>query len=400
VGRELAEEKARSARALAAEERLKGEVARCKAILDSYEAEHQTFKQRETSVGFSEAEAARIKSLEALVEEQRQQCDALGSQLEAVQKELAAAREALSLAAADTGAAQKVKELSTALETAKEEYNQLFKDAEQLSLENDRLLIRVGRGEFDTSKEKCWTLTDNPANRHFAVRTATLDALKKENEDLLKRLDELNAELSKAVAAASAGKAAEGEGDEAAAAAPAEGTKDDAAAAALVPRQVVENYKKEIQDLQVSIKQKDKSMLRLKQVFTAKATEFREVVQSLFGYKIRFLENGKVKLSSVYALSSKGRGTNIIFQSNSDNTAKMQLLLGDDDDGEGGPLRDLQWLREYWLGEERQNVPCFLAALSKELYEAVTRVEKRGAWRLESGEDAVAADEDAEMQQA
>ncbi|KAE8218862.1 hypothetical protein CF319_g7335 [Tilletia indica] len=384
MGRELAEEKAKSMRAVRAEERLKSEVARFKDILASYEAEQQTFKASGSASGYDEAAAGRIKSLESLVEEQNAQCDTLGAELEAARKELAGAREAINLAVVDAGASAKVKELNQALETAKAEYDQLFKDAEQLSQENEKLLVRVGRGEFDTTKEKCWTLTDNPASRHFAVRTATLDALKKENEDLLKRLDELNTKLSQATADAK-----ETGGEE-------KGPVDDQGGA-LVPRQVVENFKKDIQDLQKSIQAKDKAMLRLKQVFTAKATEFREVVQSLFGYKIRFLENGKVKLSSVYALSSKGRGTNIIFQSNSNNTAQMQLLLGDDE-AEGGPLKDLQWLKEYWLGEERHNVPCFLAALSKELYEAVTRVEKRGAWRLESGEG-LARDGDVQMQE-
>ncbi|KAK0566697.1 coiled-coil domain-containing protein mad1 [Tilletia horrida] len=377
MGRELAEEKARSTRAVRAEERLKSEVGRFKEILASYEAEQQTFKAQGAS-GFDEAAAGRIKALEELVEETRQQYESQGAELERTQRELAVAQEGLSLAVVDAGAAAKVKELNHALEMAKAEYEQLFKDAENLSRENDKLLERVGRGEFDTSKEKCWTLTDNPASRHFAVRTATLEALKKENEDLLKRLDELNEKLSKASASATS-EASDPSGP---------AGPETEGGAALVPRQVVENYKKDIQDLQKSIQAKDKAMLRLKQVFTAKATEFREVVQSLFGYKIRFLENGKVKLSSVYALSSKGRGTNIIFQSNPDNTAQMQLLLGDDDEGSegGGALKDLRWLKDYWLGEERHNVPCFLAALSKELYEAVTRVEKRGTWRLESGE--------------
>ncbi|CAD6887959.1 unnamed protein product [Tilletia controversa] len=388
MGRELAEEKASGMRALRAEERLKGEVTRFKDILASYEAEQQAFKGSGNASGYDEAAAARIKSLESLVEEQNQQCDNLGAELEAARRDLAGAQEAISLAVADAGAAAKVKELNQALEAAKAEYDQLFKDAEQLSLENDKLLVRVGRGEFDESKEKCWSLTGNPASRHFAVRTATLDALKKENEDLLKRLDELNAKLSQATAGTKETSPSAGDGVEA--------TADDQGGA-LVPRQVVENFKKDIQDLQKAMQAKDKAMLRLKQVFTVKATEFREAVQSLFGYKIRFLENGKVKLSSVYALSSKGRGTNIIFQSNGNNKGQMRILLGDDEE-DGGPLKDLQWLKEYWLGEERQNVPCFLAALSKELYEAVTRVEKRGAWRLESGEG-LARDGDAQMQE-
>ncbi|KAK0552129.1 coiled-coil domain-containing protein mad1 [Tilletia horrida] len=439
-GRELAEVKASLTRAERAEQRSRAELGRYREMLDSYEAERIKFQngggggssssghedgattaaaaagtadtkggvgdaegddlleddappakvedapnRGRSSVGpSSEASLARIASLEGLVDELRAQCESVSVELEGARREVARLEEALSLASVDTGAAAKVKELNKALEGSKAEYEQLFKDAEALSKENDKLLERVGRGEFDTTKEKCWTLNKTPASEHFAVRTAQLEALKKENEDLLKRLDEVNSVAAAAPlppTSADSAAATNGEQDTAAESGAGSG------AGALVPRQVVENFKKDIQDLNKSIQAKDKAMLRLKQVFNKKATEFREVIQSLFGYKIRFLENGKVKLSSVYALSSKGRGTNIIFQSHANNTAQMQLLLGDGDVEGAGGLKDLQWLKEYWLGEERHNVPCFLAALSKELYEAVTRVEKRSAWRMEIGED-------------
>ena len=125
--------------------------------------------------------------------------------------------------------------------------------------------------------------------------------------------------------------------------------------------------------LQATIQLKDKGMLRLKQVFTAKANEFREAVQSLFGYKLRFMENGKVKLTSVYARGA--RCTNLVFRSEAGNVGEMKLQ-GEANEG----LANVAHLRDYWLSTGlRHSVPCFLAALNLELYENTTQA-IRGAF--------------------
>ena len=136
---------------------------------------------------------------------------------------------------------------------------------------------------------------------------------------------------------------------------------------ALVPLQTVENLRTELAQMQESLQLKDKGMLRLKQVFTAKANELREAVQSLFGYKVRFMENGKVKLTSAYA--GGARGTTLVFRSEEGNVGEMKLQ-GEANDG----LANVSHLRDYWLSDGiRHSVPCFLAALNLELYENTTQ---------------------------
>ena len=125
--------------------------------------------------------------------------------------------------------------------------------------------------------------------------------------------------------------------------------------------------------LHETIRARDKGLLRLKQVFTAKANEFREAVQSLFGYKLRFLENGKVKLTSAYACGA--RSTTLVFRSDEGNVGQMKLQ-GEAMDG----LANVAHLRDYWLSDGiRHSVPCFLAALNLELYENTTQA-IRGAF--------------------
>ena len=178
----------------------------------------------------------------------------------------------------------------------------------------------------------------------MAVRTSTLEALRKENTGLLEQVEALHKQLTSAHLPA-----------------PATGTD------AVVPLQTVDNLRAELTKLQETLQLKDKAMLRLKQVFTAQANLFREAVQSLFGYKIRFMENGKVKLTSAYAGSA--RGTTLVFRSDEGNVGEMKLQ-GEANDG----LANVAHLRDYWLSDGiRHSVPCFLAALNLELYENTTQ---------------------------
>lgn len=118
------------------------------------------------------------------------------------------------------------------------------------------------------------------------------------------------------------------------------------------------------------------------QVYTEKASEFRSAIQSLFGFKVRFLENGQVRLNSTFSRSS--RSTSLIFQSDSHDVGRMRLA---GEAASDSSLANIPHLREYWLnsGGVRQSVPCFLAALQLELYESTTQA-VRGAWSVPDAE--------------
>lgn len=70
-------------------------------------------------------------------------------------------------------------------------------------------------------------------------------------------------------------------------------------------------------------------------------------------------------MKSVYARSSIG--TTLVFRSDEGNVGSMQLL------GEANQEGKVEDLRRFWLGNQRQSVPCFLAALNMELYDMTTQ---------------------------
>lgn len=57
-----------------------------------------------------------------------------------------------------------------------------------LDAEISDLMRRLASGEYNSNKERCLELKDNPASREYAIRSKTLEDLKAENGALLDRL--------------------------------------------------------------------------------------------------------------------------------------------------------------------------------------------------------------------
>ncbi len=135
-----------------------------------------------------------------------------------------------------------------------------------------------------------------------------------------------------------------------------------------VPRESWESLRQEKLDLDESLKQKEKRLLRLQQVFTAKSSEFREAIASILGLKLAFYPNGQVRVTSMYDL-----GASFVFQplkssnGNDGGETKMQLI----GQGEGGP-QELEQLMNYWVQQE-MSIPCFLASVTLECYDKIRR---------------------------
>lgn len=145
-----------------------------------------------------------------------------------------------------------------ALDEARQAHESLLKEAQPLAEEIETLRDRLGRGEYNPEREMVIGLADNPVSQDLAIRKADLDRLRKENGELLKQLEVLAKNASAAAAVAPAHE--EGKGGQG-------GQEGEAAeAAAMVPKQTVENLKLDIKGLQESVKLKEKTLLRLKQV--------------------------------------------------------------------------------------------------------------------------------------
>jgi mitotic spindle assembly checkpoint protein MAD1 len=347
------------------ETRLEDEIERLKAMLASYETEEKNHQ----SSTYDAAHGQRIALLETEVERLRGEAMTAQQQVENISARLAEAQmsqreagdgeDASSLRARAEALQREKTTLESKVVGLEADVSRFDKEREEIWRENEMLWGRVGRGEFNQEKQRCLVLAQNPVSQELDVRKKTLDALKAENRGLLQRVEELSSVVSSS---------ARGGGD----------------SQTLVPQAVVQNLRNDIEALGVSIAAKDKAMLRLKQVFSAKANEFREAIQSLFGYKVKFLENGKVKLTSTF---NRGKNsTSLIFESEDGNVGKMNLM-GEAIQFPG--LVNLAGLKEYWLDPNgiRQSVPCFLAALNLELYESCTMAVRRSGVNVDDDQD-------------
>ncbi|KAL7411993.1 spindle assembly checkpoint component Mad1 [Mrakia frigida] len=207
--------------------------------------------------------------------------------------------------------------------TLRETNDSLTAEIASLTSTIELLERRVAAGEYNPETFKCLSLSINPSSQDLAVRTETLDALKRENQALLDQL--------------------------------AGGTFGES-----VPRVSYDMVVKEKEEFQ---KQAEKRLLRLKEVFKAKSQEFLDTLYSLLGYRINFSDNGDVRMNSTYAPKGKS-GLTFRFTSQEGHFGTMQAT--------GAMMTSsIEALRDFWV-TQRQDIPCFLAAVTLELYDLTT----------------------------
>ena len=122
----------------------------------------------------------------------------------------------------------------------------------------------------------------------------------------------------------------------------------------------------EIAELQHTVAEREKRIKRLKTIWTAKSLEFREAVASVLGWKMDFMPNGRVRVTSMFYPGDEETGENSIVFDGENGTMKVS----------GGPqsmfAMEIRDLITFWV-EERKEIPCFLAAMTLEFYERTTR---------------------------
>ncbi|KAK2858410.1 hypothetical protein FQN49_004756 [Arthroderma sp. PD_2] len=141
--------------------------------------------------------------------------------------------------------------------------------------------------------------------------------------------------------------------------------------------------KLELQEASKTVAEKEKRIRRLKEIWTAKSSEFREAVASILGYKLDFMPNGRVRVTSMFHLSPAYR------HGDPGGSADGPGSMGDGEensiifDGENGTMKisggpnslfalEIRDLIKFWV-EERKDIPCFLAAMTLEFYDKTTR---------------------------
>lgn len=190
-------------------------------------------------------------------------------------------------------------------------------------------------------------LRENPTADYGKIKHATLTTLQAENRDLIKELT----------------------GDN-------KGVKT-------VPLSTLEAMKLELEDMERTVEEKEKRMRRLKEIWTAKSSEFREAVASLLGYKLDFLPNGRVRVTSMFHLSPEyrhGSADASLDGPGSMGNGEDNSIVFDGENGtmkiSGGPnsmfAMEIKGLIKFWV-EGKKDIPCFLAAMTLDFYEKTTR---------------------------
>lgn len=180
-----------------------------------------------------------------------------------------------------------------------------------------------------TPRTRVLELRSNPTADAEALKLSTLTALRKENETLLAQLE---------------GRP--------------QGTE-------VVPIATLELARADLRNMEKTVADKEKMMMRLKQIWGAKSSEFREAVESVLGWKMEFMPNDRVRVTSLFYLGEEEGDNSIIFDGAN---GKMKIS--------GGPNSmfglEIKNQIRFWV-EERKEIPCFLAALTLEFYEKTTR---------------------------
>lgn len=264
-------EKVRSSGATGNDSRAKTRLERQRALavkevdllreqLRTFDSEEQTYHSENQ---FDIIKSQRIADLEALVDQHRTELQTLNTELSTLENRAPAAPQSpLKRPREEDTDDHQIGQLSRKNRKLQDALSSLQSTYALLQTEHAALQSQLSSLQ-QSAKTRILSLRANPSDSFEATKLSTLTTLRQENEDLLAQLE----------------------------------NRYDAAGTKLVPQSTLENLRLEMQELEQQVKDKEKRMLRLKEIFGKKSLEFREAVFSLLGWKTDFRPNGKVALS-------------------------------------------------------------------------------------------------------
>lgn len=347
----------------AAEARLRSRLERQRVLavkeVEYLRAQLKTFDEEEITMNenksYDEQKAEQIAQLQKIVDDYR-------TELHTAHEELSK-KEAPPLAQDENQARGTKRPLSPADSDAESERISVITRKNrklQESLSKSEQATALARKELDAAKSQIKSLKsrsrtrvlelrDNPTAEVEKVKMSTLTTLRSENQALLAQLRGEHTDVKS------------------------------------VPVSSLESLRLEMQDMDRVVADKEKRMRRLKEIWTAKSSEFREAVASLLGFKLDFLPNGRVRVTSMFHLSSAYRHGDGDDPSNTRGAGSMgngeeNSIVFDGENGtmkiSGGPnslfAMEIKHLIKFWV-EERKDIPCFLAAMTLDFYDKTTR---------------------------
>ncbi|KND00966.1 uncharacterized protein SPPG_04065 [Spizellomyces punctatus DAOM BR117] len=306
------------------------EVEFLRSQLKSYDVEEEHLM----SQSYDQQKARRISQLEEMVAEYRQEVVKLEEELRQPQTLPSPMSNTRVVGIYSPEVTQRITELEFTIAQLRKENAMLQKEAESLDMQVGELQRALGRGEYDPATTRILQLADNPETREAAIRQSTLDALREENRKLMSRVVELNGAVGKAGSSLGPG---------------------------MVPLESVRSLEVECNQLKQAVEEKEKRVARLKEVYQAKAQEYREAVYSLLGYKLEIEIDGRVRLTSMYA--SQDQDPSFVFASGESDQGTMQLV-----GGAGDAEKRIRAAASYYV-EQKGSVPALLAGVTLELFE-------------------------------
>jgi len=308
------------------------EVEYLRAQMKTFEAEEAEFNPEHVDV----EQRKRIHELEGLVEQYRSELQSVHDELsrrEAPTNPQPSSPKKRAREEDEAEDDERLGELRRKTRALQDERDVLYTRTKILTAE-----LQASRSQLSALQENARTrileLRDNPTAVAEGIKLTTIRTLREENEALLQQLET--------------------------------GTPT----CKVVPISTLTATRQRLDELAAKAAQYEKKTLRLKQIWSAKALEFREAVCSILGWRLDFEPNGRVRATSTLYpthVNAEGEeeGNSIVFDGEA-GTMKVS----------GGPRSvfagEIKGLIEFWV-EGRKEIPCFLAACTLEFYERSTR---------------------------
>ncbi|KAF2012330.1 mitotic spindle assembly checkpoint protein-like protein MAD1 [Aaosphaeria arxii CBS 175.79] len=280
---------------------------------------------------YDATKAARVKELEDLIDSYRAEIENLRKELDSVELPSAVVTTGQKRPLeSDEGSDERIGELRRKNRQLQEESSTLQKKIKLLESDSKAQLKQLKQLK-ESSRVRVLELKSNPTADAEALKLSTVRHLREANSQLLDRLD---------------GK--------------------DLPSDTMVPLSQLEATRDQLAELTATVASHEKRIKRLKQIWTAKSLEFREAVASILGWKLDFMPNGRVRVTSMFYPGDEETGENSIVFDGENGTMKVS---GGEQSAFANEIRDLI---TFWV-EERKEIPCFLAAMTLEFWERTTR---------------------------
>ncbi|KAI0387907.1 spindle assembly checkpoint component Mad1 [Hypomontagnella monticulosa] len=310
------------------------EVEYLRAQIKAFDAEDETFN----SENFDQSKADRVSELEQLVDKYKEEVQALHTELSSLESPDTTAQPAVGSKRnrSDESENEQLGELNRKRRKLADDLSKVQTQYQVLQKEHEVLQSRLTAAE-SANKTRILSLRSNPTSDVEAIKMSTLQALKKENTELL-------AQLRKEAR-----------------------RKPDIP---LIPASQLDAMRREIEEAQRETASAQKTNRRLKEVWSKKSQEFREAAFSTLGWNLTFMPNGKMRVESLYYPSASEELENSIVFDGERGTMKIA----------GGPqslfARRVQDQVKYWV-RDQGSIPAFLAALTLEFWEEVKNAEAK-----------------------